>query len=171
VARRLVPVAVVAVLSMIGALAVVRGLVLAASAEPGARAAHPAVRRFVTHRFNPVVMTLGLAGEGWSPWGIVTHVGRTSGRTYETPILPHRVGDVVLVPLTYGSGVHWVRNLQSTGMAAIRVHGHTLRVVDPVVEQVCGVVPLLSMPWRALYRLTGMAEFLRLSIIREPVAT
>jgi deazaflavin-dependent oxidoreductase (nitroreductase family) len=170
VARRLVPVAFAAVLSMLGALVVVRVLVSGASAETEARAAHPAIRRFVTHRFNSVVMTLGLAGDGWSPWGVVTHVGRTSGRTYATPILPHRAGDVVLIPLTYGSGVHWVRNVKAAGVATIRVHGHTFRVVDPVVEPASGAAPLLSAPWRALYRVIGMAGFLRLSIVREPVA-
>ncbi len=52
-------------------------------------------RRF-TNRFTRHVA-------GWAPtFAIVTHVGRQSGRVYETPVNAFRVGDQYVVALTDG---------------------------------------------------------------------
>lgn len=94
-----------------------------------------AIPGLVTHRFNPLVMRYGLAGGRRSPWGLVEHVGRKSGTTYHTPIsiVGGPIDEQVYVRLTYGSGVHWVRNVERTGHCRIQVHETVLDLDAPTV--------------------------------------
>ena len=65
---------------------------------------------------------------GWLPgFGIVIHTGRTSGRTYETPINVFRTEDGFVIALTYGRA-DWVQNVMAAGTAKIR----TLRKVHEI---------------------------------------
>ena len=69
---------------------------------------------------------------GRLPWfGLVTHVGRRSGRTYHTPLNVFRYGDGYVFALTYGPDVDWVRNLLAAGGCTMRTGGRTVRLVDP----------------------------------------
>ena len=59
---------------------------------------------------------------------VVTHVGRMSGRSYQTPLdaFPTKVGYVLVA--RYGPNSDWVRNILAAGTAVLRVDGedHTL---------------------------------------------
>jgi deazaflavin-dependent oxidoreductase (nitroreductase family) len=44
-------------------------------------------------------------------FGILTHVGRKSGRFYRTPVNVFREPDGFLIALTYGRECEWVRNV------------------------------------------------------------
>src|SRR6202011_6300304 len=46
-------------------------------------------------------------------FGILTHVGRKSGRVYRTPVNVFRAPDGFLIALTYGRDSEWVRNVLS----------------------------------------------------------
>src|ERR1700738_179597 len=48
-------------------------------------------------------------------FGILTHVGRKSGRLYRTPVNVFRAPDGFLIALTYGRDSEWVRNVLSAG--------------------------------------------------------
>src|SRR6266403_3100953 len=48
-------------------------------------------------------------------FGILTHVGRKSGRVYRTPVNVFRVPDGFLIALTYGRDSEWVRNVVAAG--------------------------------------------------------
>jgi len=133
----------------------------------GPRAAHPTWRRFVTRRFNPAVLALGLAGGARSPWAVITHVGRRSGRTHETPILPHRAGDTFVIPLSYGREVHWLRNVLAAGDATIRLHGSAVRVAEPRIVPAEDVLPLLPEGTRTTYRRLAIAEFLQVRVVPD----
>lgn len=73
------------------------------------------------------------AGTSGAYAGIVRHVGRRSGRPYETPVvpLPSEHGFVVLLP--YGARSDWVRNVLAAGSATIVLEGRSYDVVDPVL--------------------------------------
>jgi deazaflavin-dependent oxidoreductase (nitroreductase family) len=61
---------------------------------------------------------------GWLPgFAILSHVGRTSGRTYRIPINVFRRGDHYLFALTYGSDVDWVKNVRAAGGCLLRSRG------------------------------------------------
>jgi len=83
-----------------------------------------AVARYVDPVLRPVA--------GWLPtFGIVTHRGRKTGRSYETPVNVFRRGDDYLFFLTYGSDVDWVRNTLAAKTCMLRTRGRDLRLVEP----------------------------------------
>lgn len=62
---------------------------------------------------------------------LVRHVGRKSGKTYETPINAFRTPTGYRVALTYGPAADWVRNVLAAGGCALRVRGGWVACRDP----------------------------------------
>src|SRR4051812_50056213 len=60
-------------------------------------------------------LTIRIARSGRGPFSLVRHVGRRSGRTYETPVILARVPQGFVAELTYGAGVDWYRNIVAAG--------------------------------------------------------
>ena len=60
---------------------------------------------------------------------VVTHVGRTSGRSYQTPLdaYPTKTGYVLVA--RYGPKSDWVRNILAAQTATLRIDGEE-RVLD-----------------------------------------
>ena len=53
---------------------------------------------------------------GWLPgFGILTHVGRRSGKVYRTPVNVFRAQSGFIVALTYSSHSEWVKNVLASG--------------------------------------------------------
>src|SRR3984893_9172896 len=48
-------------------------------------------------------------------FGILTHVGRKSGRLYRTPVNVFRAPEGFLIALTYGRDSEWVKNVLAAG--------------------------------------------------------
>jgi hypothetical protein len=105
------------------------------SSEHVAGAPLRALRGFVVHRFNPVVIRLGLAGGAHSPWGLIEHVGRTSGHLYRTPVSPRPIDGGYELPLPYGTDVHWVKNVQASGQARIQYHDTIVELDQPEIVE------------------------------------
>jgi deazaflavin-dependent oxidoreductase (nitroreductase family) len=64
-------------------------------------------------------------------WPVLTHVGRTSGETYHTPLDAHRVEGGYLFVLVYGSGSDWVQNVLAADGARLRVDGEEVELAAP----------------------------------------
>lgn len=62
---------------------------------------------------------------------VLTHVGRSTGTTYRTPLDAHRVEGGYLFFVMYGSGSDWVRNVLAAGTARLRVGGEEYDLVAP----------------------------------------
>ncbi|RQP10601.1 MAG: DUF385 domain-containing protein [Microbacteriaceae bacterium] len=73
--------------------------------------------------------TTRAARRGRGPFSLVRHVGRRSGRSYETPIIVARAAEGFVAELTYGEGVDWYRNIVAAGGCEFVVGGQTHRVV------------------------------------------
>ena len=54
-------------------------------------------------------------------FGILTHVGRKSGKVYRTPVNVFRAPEGFLVALTYGRESEWVKNVVAAGGARLRL--------------------------------------------------
>ena len=93
------------------------------------------LRRFVVHRFDPMVVRFGLAGGARSPWGLIEHVGRVSGHVYYTPIAPRPIVDGFEFPLPYGTDVHWVRNIRAAGQARLQYHDTIVELEGPQIVE------------------------------------
>jgi deazaflavin-dependent oxidoreductase (nitroreductase family) len=127
-------------------------------------AAVPATRiRFIRPFTARVINPLTRRFAGWLPgFAILTHVGRTSGRVYRTPINVFRRGDHYLFALTYGSDVDWVKNIMAAGSVEMRTRGRGIHLVEPELI----VDPRLRlMPWplgALLGRVNRVTEILRM---------
>src|SRR3984893_13093163 len=85
-------------------------------------------------------------------FGIVTHVGRKSGRLYRTPVNVFREPDGFLIALTYGRECEWVRNVLAGGCqlesrrvlyqlsAPTIVHDPTRRRFPLLVRMILGII-------------------------------
>jgi deazaflavin-dependent oxidoreductase (nitroreductase family) len=108
---------------------------------------------------NPI---LGRVSDTLPPLATVHHVGRTSGRTYETPIMAFRQPGGFLVALTYGPQVQWLRNVEAAGGATI-VQRRTAYTVGPP-RRLHGADGASRLPaWtRAALRALDVSEFAEL---------
>ena len=108
-----------------------------------------------------------------APWlpglGVVVHRGRRSGRTYVTPVGARRVGDMVLIPLTFGNQSDWSRNVRAAGGCTVRLGGHTYRATSPELVTWADDRALIASAFnpvlRAGFRLLGIRQFMRLHAV------
>ncbi len=85
--------------------------------------------RLFTRAMRP--LALRSAGKQGSSTSVVRHVGRRSGRAYETPVIAARHGDSFLIALPYGERTDWLKNVLAKGSAAIVTDGQTYEVDQP----------------------------------------
>ena len=84
--------------------------------------------RFNRRFANPVVRLVA----GWlPPFAVVSHTGRSSGRSYRTPVMAFANGDSLVFSLVYGVASDWVKNVQSAGEATVTRLGRSTRYVQP----------------------------------------
>lgn len=116
------------------------------------------VRVFNKRVLNPLMMRMA----GRKHWyaSVVEHTGRRSGRNYATPIAAQQVPDGFIIPLPYGVGVDWLRNVVAAGHATIRSHGQIYHVVQPQVISAAMAAPQLRPERRRTYDLIGVQRYL-----------
>ncbi|MFI1240979.1 nitroreductase family deazaflavin-dependent oxidoreductase [Nocardia salmonicida] len=107
--------------------------------------------------FNPRAVAAG-------KWPVLTHTGRTSGKTYRTPLDAHPVDGGYLFVLVYGSASDWVQNILAAGTAQLRKDGQEIALTTPRVvgrdEAFQALPPEIPRPPKLL-RIT---EFLRMDL-------
>ena len=62
---------------------------------------------------------------------VITHVGRSSGNTYHTPLDAHRVEGGFIFFGLYGSDSDWVQNALASGSATLKVGEDQFDLVSP----------------------------------------
>jgi deazaflavin-dependent oxidoreductase (nitroreductase family) len=97
-------------------------------------------------------------------FGIVTHRGRRSGRSYSIPVNVFRAPGGWVFALTYGQG-DWVQNVLAANGAELHTRGHDHHVVRPrvVVDPTHAAVPL---PVGWILRALNVDEFLYVDEVR-----
>jgi deazaflavin-dependent oxidoreductase (nitroreductase family) len=121
-----------------------------------------AVRRFNKHVTNPAMM--GLAGSRYWYAAVIRHTGRNSGKHYATPVVAVKVPDGIVVPLPYGSGVDWLRNVLAAGSATITDKGHTYHVVRPEVIDAATAEPQLPARWRRMLHASNVDSYVKFAL-------
>ena len=102
----------------------------------------------LSRMLNPLVKPLFESGR-IGVWGVVHHRGRRSGRIFATPVALGAVRDFFNVPLPYGEGTDWCRNLIAAHGGAISNRGHEYAVTEPrvvSVEAARSAFPLVLRP-------------------------
>ena len=87
--------------------------------------------RLFTRAMRP--LALKSAGKEGSGTSVVRHVGRRSGRTYETPVIAARHDGHFLIALPYGKRTDWLKNVLAAGSATIVADGRSYEVDRPEV--------------------------------------
>ncbi len=85
--------------------------------------------------FTRVMRPLALrsAGQEGTATSVVRHVGRRSGRAYQTPVVAARRDDSFLIALPYGERTDWLKNVLAAGSATIMADGRSYEVDRPEV--------------------------------------
>jgi deazaflavin-dependent oxidoreductase (nitroreductase family) len=66
-------------------------------------------------------------------FGIITHVGRRSGKVYRTPVNVFRTSEGFLIALTYGRESDWVKNVIAAGGCQLETRGVRYHISTPTV--------------------------------------
>src|ERR1700732_3860421 len=97
---------------------------------------------------------------GWLPgFGILTQLGRKSGRVYRTPVNVFRASNGFIIALTYSSQSEWVKNVLAAGGCELKTRGKTYQfsapkvVRDPTRRQ-------FPIPVRLILTLVGADEYM-----------
>ena len=100
---------------------------------------------------------------GWLPgFGILTHVGRKSGKVYRTPINVFRASNGFIVALTYSSQSEWVKNVLAAGGCELKTRGKTYQLSSPHVMH-DPTRRRFPIPVRIVLRIVGADEYMELS--------
>jgi deazaflavin-dependent oxidoreductase (nitroreductase family) len=115
--------------------------------------------------FNRIVLTNTKSGKG--PLSVVYHIGRQSGRTYQTPVLASYVEDKIVIPLSYGENVDWLRNVLAQGSCEISHKNRRMGATNPEVIDSAVALAILPEKRRKLFERTKEEKFLRLQVINK----
>ncbi len=91
---------------------------------------------------------------------IIRHVGRTTGRLYETPVQAVATDDGFVIALPYGPTTDWVRNVVASGAATIVHEGRTHEVDQPEVVPMSMAAPQFAPKDRRTHRLFHVEQAL-----------
>jgi deazaflavin-dependent oxidoreductase (nitroreductase family) len=107
-------------------------------------------------------VALRIAETGVIPiWAVVRHRGRRSGKLYATPIAIRPTPDGFVLPLPWGEGTDWCRNLRAAGGGVVRWRGADIEVNSPEIIDAADALPAFNATVRPIVRLTGIKKFLR----------
>lgn len=119
------------------------------------------LRTFVKHVVNPVLRNFAHSARG--PFALLRHVGRSSGKKYEIPIMVWRLEDGFMIVLTYGPNVDWLRNLQAAGQGSLLWHKQEYVLQQPEFIGEQAALPALPPFIKRVLGLRGTHEFVKFS--------
>jgi deazaflavin-dependent oxidoreductase (nitroreductase family) len=98
-------------------------------------------------------------------FGILTRVGRKSGRVYRTPVNVFRAPEGFLIALTYGRESEWVKNVLTAGGCDLETCGTRYQLAVPTIVH-DPTRQRFPLPVRIVLRLIGATDFIQLSTSR-----
>jgi len=124
----------------------------------------PRFMRSVNRVFtNPVLGTLA-----WflPPLAVVHHVGRKSGRVYQSPVVAFPTADGFVIPMTYGRDVDWARNIVAAKGCELAQGGRRIRLRNPRVVGFDRAKQRLPAALRAFFRVADFPGYVLLDLGR-----
>lgn len=114
--------------------------------------------------FNPKAVLNG-------KWEVITHVGRSSGKTYRTPLGSWKVDGTRVFVLVYGSRSDWVQNILTSGHATLETGGQVEELGSPRIISGPEVRAILNGPYKLPPRFLKVDEYLQMDILtRDEIA-
>ena len=100
---------------------------------------------------------------GWLPgFGILTHVGRKSGKVYRTPVNVFRAPNGFIIALTYSSQSEWVKNVLAAGGCELKTRGKKYQLSAPNVVR-DPKRRRFPIPVQVVLRIVGADEYMELA--------
>jgi hypothetical protein len=117
------------------------------------------------HRITIAVGPIGrpLAGSRWVPlYATLRHTGRKSGQLYATPVVTFPTLDGFVIPLPFGDGTQWIRNLfAADGGLRWRAREYEIGRPERVNLDDAAVVDAVPRILRAAARTLGIVDWVR----------
>jgi deazaflavin-dependent oxidoreductase (nitroreductase family) len=110
---------------------------------------------------------LKIAGGPFSPYAVLTHIGRRSGREYKTPLGASPLGDGFVLGLAFGADADWCRNVMAAGTCTLKWHGQEYALEKPEIipaSEALGAFPRWK---RFLFVHIGVKQYLWVHRPRE----
>jgi deazaflavin-dependent oxidoreductase (nitroreductase family) len=124
------------------------------------------MRVFNKYVTNRVLRGLALLSRG--PFALVRHVGRRSGKPYETVIMVWPTRDGFVIALTYGPNADWYRNLAAAGRGTVFWHRKEYAIGKPEPIAADAALPMFPPLFRLALGRTGLRDFGQVKVL-EPV--
>ena len=131
------------------------------------------VMKPLTRLMNPLVSLLA-GRRHFAMVGLLTHRGRSSGRIYRTPVGARIVGDSIWIPLSFGTGSDWCRNVLAAGGCEIQLKGICYAGQRPRIverEGAAAVIAAYPLMQRLTLRLIRLDAFLSLDAVQADIAS
>jgi deazaflavin-dependent oxidoreductase (nitroreductase family) len=103
---------------------------------------------------------LKMAEGPFSPYAVLTHIGRRSGRAYKTPLGASPLGDGFVLGLAFGADADWCRNVMAAGKCTLKWHGQEYALEMPEIipaSEALGAFPQWA---RFLFVHIGVKQYL-----------
>ncbi len=99
----------------------------------------------------------------WLPgFGILTHLGRKSGKVYRTPVNVFRASNDFIIALTYSSESEWVKNVLAAGGCGLRTRGKEYQLSAPRIVRDT-TRRRFPFPVRIVLKVVGAEEYIELA--------
>lgn len=98
---------------------------------------------------------------------VLIHIGRSSGRRYETPIDAHPVDGGYIFIVMYGARSDWVQNVLASGGAALRIGGNNHDLVSPRILSKTAALDSMAEGAKTPADFLKVTEYLRMDETRS----
>lgn len=95
---------------------------------------------------------------------VLIHVGRSSGKTYRTPLDAHPVPNGYLFIPMYGPRTDWVKNVLAAGAASLSLNGEEIELESPRLVRKADVWRLLPATAKTPPGISAESRLLRMDI-------
>jgi deazaflavin-dependent oxidoreductase (nitroreductase family) len=95
---------------------------------------------------------------------VLIHVGRSSGKTYRTPLDAHPLPDGYLFIPMYGPRTDWVKNVLVAGEARLSIDGEEIELESPRMVRKEDVWPQLPTTTKTPPGISGESELLCMTV-------
>jgi deazaflavin-dependent oxidoreductase (nitroreductase family) len=110
--------------------------------------------------FNPMEVRRGARP-------VLIHTGRSSGKTYRTPLDAHALPDGYLFIPLYGPRTDWVKNVLVAQTARLRIDGHEIELTSPRLVRKKDIWPMVPTTNKSYPGISDESELLRMDIRRQ----
>ena len=110
--------------------------------------------------FNPMEVRRGARP-------VLIHTGRSSGKTYRTPLDAHALPDGYLFIPLYGPRTDWVRNVLAAQAAQLLIDGHEIELQSPRLVRKKDIWPMVPRTNKSYPGITGESELLLMTFAHK----